>query len=93
MRPCMVGRTSKLNNMSKRTFQILDEMNVADEENKTITCIACPDLIGAKTHPMGIEVAMGVPAEIGHKLMFEPQRYKPILLVIDMHEFDKRAEK
>lgn len=72
--------------MTKRTFQILDEMNVADEQNKTITCIVCPDHIRSQTHPMGIEVAMGVPAEIG----LEPDRYKPLLVVIDMEEFNKR---
>lgn len=79
--------------MPKRTFQILDEMNVADEKNKSITCIVCPDHIRSQTHPMGIEVAMGVPADIGHKIMFEPDRYKPLLVVIDMEEYNKRAGK
>lgn len=77
--------------MTKRTFQILDEMNVADEQNKTITCIVCPDFLRAQTCKQGAEIAMGVPAEIGHKIMFEPDRYKPLLVVIDMEEFNKRS--
>lgn len=76
--------------MKKRLFQILDEMNVADGENKTATCGLCPDIVRANTVKAGAEIVMGVPADMGQKIMLDPKRYKAILLVIDMDEYEKR---
>ena len=78
--------------MKKRLFQILDEMNVADGENKTATCGVCPDLVRANTVKAGAEIVMGVPADVGQKIMTDPKRYRPVLLVIDMVEYEKREK-
>lgn len=73
----------------KRTFQILDEMNVADEQNKTATCGVCPDFIRMQTVKKGAEIVMGVPADVGQKIMFEPERFRAFLVVVDMDEYEK----
>lgn len=66
-------------------------MNVADEQNKTMTCIVCPDVLRAQTCKKGAEIVMGVPADVGHKIMFEPERYTAFLVVVDMDEYSKRS--
>lgn len=73
----------------KRLFQVLDEMNVNDEKNKTATCACCFDLVEAKTAKGGAHVIMGVPAEALHKIMLN--EYKPMLVLLDMKEY-KRLE-
>lgn len=73
--------------MSKRPFQVLDEMNVNDENNKTATCACCFDLVEAKTANGGAHVIMGVPAEALHKIM--QNEYKPMLVLLDMNEYNR----
>lgn len=73
--------------MKKRLFQVLDEMNVNDEKNKTATCGCCFDLVEAKTAKGGAHVIMGVPAEALHKLMLN--EYKPMLVLLDMKEYNR----
>lgn len=73
--------------MKKRLFQVLDEMNVNDEKNKTATCACCFDLVEAKTAKGGAHVIMGVPAEALHKLMLN--EYKPMLVLLDMKEYNR----
>lgn len=75
---------------NKRLFQVLDEMNVNDEKNKTASCACCFDLVEAKTAKGGAHVIMGVPAEALHKIMIN--EYKPMLVLLDYEEY-KRLEK
>lgn len=73
--------------MNKRLFQVLDEMNVNDEKNKTATCGCCFDLVEAKTAKGGAHVIMGIPAEALHKIMLN--EYKPMLVLLDMKEYNR----
>lgn len=71
--------------MTKRLFQILDEMNVNDEANKTATCACCFDLVGANKVKQGGHVTMGVPAEAVLKLLLG--EYQPMLVLLDKKEY------
>lgn len=73
--------------MSKRLFQVLDEMNVNDDVNKTETCACCLDMVEAKTAKGGGHVIMGVPAEAITKLFFG--EIQPILILMDKKEYHR----
>lgn len=73
--------------MSKRLFQILDEMNVNDEVNKTATCGCCFDMVSANTVKAGGVVKMGVPAEAITKIFLG--ECKPMLVLLDMKEYHR----
>lgn len=73
--------------LKKRLFQVLDEMNVNDEANKTASCACCFDLVEAKTAKGGAHVVMGIPAEALHKIMLN--EYKPMLVLLDMKEYNR----
>lgn len=70
----------------KRLFQVLDEMNVNDEANKTATCACCFDLVGANKVKQGGHVTMGVPEEAVLKLLLG--EYKPMLVLLDMKMYN-----
>lgn len=73
----------------KRLFQVFDEMNVNDGENKTATLACCFDLVSAKTANGGGHVTMGIPSEAIIKIM--NNEYKPMLILLDYKEY-KRLE-
>ena len=70
-----------------RPFEIFDQMNVADEANKTALLSLSPYLVEAKTAKGGGHVIMGVPAEIITQLMTGDR--KAVLLVFDKKEYDR----
>jgi hypothetical protein len=69
-------------------FEILDEMNVNDTNNKTTTVGVCPDLVSAQKTKHGGHVTMGVPAEIVMDLLTDKNK-KAILLVVDLTEYER----
>lgn len=71
----------------KRPFEIFDEMNQADEANKTALVSVSPHLVEAKTASGGGHVVMGVPAEVITQLLTGDR--KAILLVFDKKEYDR----
>jgi hypothetical protein len=73
--------------MKKRLFQILDEMNVNDDKNKTETVGVCPDFIELKQTKQGGIVTMGIPVSESMKV-FTGEK-KPVLLLIDMKEYNR----
>lgn len=73
--------------MSKRLFQVLDEMNVNDEVNKTATCACCFDMVGANKVKAGGHVTMGVPTEAVLKLLLG--EYMPMLVLLDKKEYHR----
>lgn len=75
--------------MKKRLFQVLDEMNINDGNNKTATCACCFDFVSAKTANGGGHITMGVPTEAIMKIM--NNEYKPMLILLDYKEY-KRIE-
>lgn len=70
-----------------RPFEIFDQMNVADETNKTALLSVSPYLVEAKTAKGGGHVTMGVPAEVITQLITGDR--KAILLVFDKNEYDR----
>lgn len=75
----------------KRLFQIFDEMNKSDEENKTGTISVCPDVVSVNySHNQGTKVTVGVPGN----LVFDIECGKKIavLLLIDSTEYEKRLK-
>lgn len=73
--------------MAKRLFQTLDEMNVADEKNKTVNVGVCPDLVRADKVKAGVHVTIGAPSDQLIPLM--NGEVIPILLLINKAEYDK----
>lgn len=73
--------------MSKRLFQVLDEMNVNDDINKTDTCGCCFDVVEAKTAKGGGHVIMGVPAEAIAKIFFGD--IQPVLILMNRKEYHR----
>lgn len=73
--------------MSKRLFQVLDDMNINDDVNKTATCGCCFDMVSADTVKAGGVVKMGVPAEAITKIFLG--EYKPMLVLLDMKEYER----
>lgn len=78
--------------MSKRMFQILDEMNVADSENNTANVALSNHLVSATTAKGGGHVTMGVEASYIHKLLMDDDCI-PILMIINKKEYDKILNK
>lgn len=76
--------------MSKRLFQVLDEMNVNDDVNKTATCACCFDLVGANKVKQGGHVTMGVPTEAVLKLLLG--EYLPMLVLLDKKEYHRLGD-
>lgn len=72
---------------TKRLFQVLDEMNVNDEVNKTATCDCCFDMVGANKVKAGGHVTMGVPTEAVLKLLLG--EYMPMLVLLDKKEYHR----
>lgn len=74
----------------KRPFEIFDEMNQADEANKTANVAVCNFMVEAKTAKGGGHVIMGVPAEVITQL-FTGER-SVVLLVFDKKAYDRIDE-
>lgn len=73
--------------MKKRLFQIFDEMNVNDENNKTATLPCAFDMVEAKSDKRGGLITMGVEAHIVKDILFGLRQ--PILIVMDKKEYHR----
>lgn len=76
--------------MSKRLFQVLDEMNVNDEKNKTALLPCSFMIVAANSDKRGGLVTMGVEAHILQKIFLGEMQ--PVLVVLDKKEY-ARIEK
>jgi hypothetical protein len=74
--------------MSKRLFQILDELNVKDIEGGTSFVGVNNAFVGAQKAKGGGHVTMGVPESVVMDLLLNKDKI-PILLIIDTKEYDK----
>lgn len=72
-----------------RMFEILDQLNLMDEKNGTVNVGVCPDVISVNAYTNHGDIKIGLPVDVAHKLTLKSDRYKPILLVIDMEEYNK----
>jgi hypothetical protein len=76
--------------MSKRLFQILDEMNVADTENKTALLGVCSHFVGAQKAKGGGHVTMGVPEKsVIDFVLHNDEKTIPLLLLINRAEYER----
>lgn len=71
----------------KRLFQVLDEMNVNDDKNKTAMLGCCFDMVEAKSVKAGGIVTMGVPKDEITKIFLGERQ--PILLLMDKKEYHR----
>lgn len=76
--------------MTKRMFQIFDDMNVADEINKTAFLGCCYDFVSADKSKAGIRVTMGAPAEAMAGLMNDDTQ--PVLILLNRNEYFRRKK-
>lgn len=72
---------------NKRLFQVLDEMNVNDDVNKTATVGCCFDMVAADTVKAGGIVKMGVPAEAITRIFLG--ECQPFLILLDKKEYHR----
>lgn len=73
---------------NKRLFQVLDEMNVNDEVNKTRHCRVSNHLVSANLAKGGGHVTIGVEAEVIHELASNND-IRCVLLVVDFKEYER----
>lgn len=71
----------------KRLFQVLDEMNQADTENKTRTVAISNTMLRCKTVKAGGEITMG--ADNKSLVDLVSDKAIAILVVIDRAEYEK----
>jgi hypothetical protein len=77
--------------MSKRPFEILDAMNLADEKNKTEHLAICSTIISANKAKGGAHITMGVPESYLYDIMQKGKK-KVILMIIEASEYDKYSD-
>lgn len=77
--------------MSKRTFQVLDEMNQQDAENGTKLVSVSPHFVSGNKVKQGAHITMGIHESALIDLMAET--HIAILVVIDKKEYFSRIEK
>ena len=76
--------------MSKRLFQVLDEMNLADIENETRTLSISNTFISADKVKQGAKITMGADSEVLGGLMLD--KVIALLVVVDKEEYSKRKD-
>jgi hypothetical protein len=74
--------------MSKRLFEILDEMNLLDDDKRG-RVIVCPDMIRADWNKKGTVFQMGAGGGMDTLLDVEAGKKFPILLIIDKDEYKR----
>ena len=76
--------------IKKRIFQVLDEMNRDDEKNGTRLVSIANTLISADKVKQGSRISIGADEQTLYDLMSE--KCIPILIVIDKKEYFKRVK-
>lgn len=72
-----------------RFFEILDKLNLMDAENGTVNVGLLPDVISINAYTKHGDIKIGLPIDVAQKLTLKTERYRPILVVIDMDEYNK----
>lgn len=79
--------------MTKRLFQVLDELNVHDGDNNTKHVQIANTLVSANLAKGGGHVTMGVPANIVHSLLTDQENTICLLVVVDRKEYESQNNK
>lgn len=74
--------------MSKRMFEILDEMNLDDVKDNTRLVRISNSLISAAKIKQGAKISIGVEEKVLYDLMNE--KIIPVLILVDKEEYFKR---
>jgi len=74
--------------MSKRMFEILDEMNLDDVKDNTRLVAISNTLISADKVKQGAKISMGADEQVLYDLMNE--KVIPVLILVDKDEYFKR---
>lgn len=74
--------------MSKRLFEILDEMNLDDVKDNTRLVAISNTLISADKVKQGAKISMGADEQVLYDLLNE--KVIPILILVDKGEYFKR---
>lgn len=79
--------------MTKRAFQVIDEMNLVDTETGSKLVRLFPDVVSMNETKKGMHVTMGVPlGELSIAGVAFKGTQRIVLMVIDGAEFDKRMK-
>lgn len=72
-------------------FEVLDQLNQQDAESKTTNPAVgiCNAVIAVNMYTKHGDIKIGLPVDVAQKLTLHSDRYRPILLVIDMEEYNK----
>ncbi|AVR47226.1 hypothetical protein C7S20_19305 [Christiangramia fulva] len=76
--------------MSKRAFQILDEMNQYDTENGTQLVSISPHFVSGVKTKQGAHITMGTEESALHDIMND--KCMAVLVLIDKEEYQKREK-
>ena len=77
--------------MSKRLFQILDELNVEDQNNNTRFVAISNTFVSADKVNQGSKITMGADYQALNDLLTE--KVIPILILVDKKEYSIRKDK
>lgn len=72
-----------------RLFEVLDQLNVADTADGTCKVGVLPDVIAVNMYTNHGDIKFGLPVDVARKLTLQTDRYRPILVVVDMEEYNK----
>ncbi len=71
-----------------RLFETLDILNQQDDVNKTATAGCCFEMVACNMNGRNGTVKMGVPGEVALKIIDNKERYRPVLVIIDMDAYN-----
>lgn len=71
-----------------RLFETLDILNQQDDLNKTATAGCCFDMVGCDVKGHNGYVKIGVPGEVAMNIINDRQKYRAMLVVIDMDAYN-----
>lgn len=72
-----------------RLFETLDVLNQQDDENKTATAGCCFEMVACDVKGHNGYVKMGVPADVAMNVINNNNRFRPVLVIIDMEAYNK----
>lgn len=76
-----------------RLFEILDILNQNDDKDKTATAGCCFEMVACDMKGKNGYVKMGVPGDVAMNIINDNQRYRPVLVIIDMEAYNKVEQK
>lgn len=76
--------------MSKRMFEVMDEMNLSDVENNTSLVKISSKLLSAKKLKQGAKITIGIDEQCMNELAFE--KSMAVLVIVDKEEYFKRKK-